>query len=455
MGTRGYSGRRAAHVGRTSIPVVMACVLALVPVLAGCTSSTQGEAGSGSPGHATVPGHSSTAGGHAQAQSGRAVMTDVDLGLPFSVAVAAAARPSATMRAEVIESRDDAPQAQLTRRWSLGGDFSTIASFPIDAQRVFGSATSTPQDISSYGAAVLTQGGVQMLTSAPGPRSGQTYVEPQDGSARGDWVVWRSSTLNDSTLTASGVDNWSLTSANLSDGSVHELADARSLNGVDTTPATKEWTVPTSNDTDAYVSTFVGGDGAWRQVVLRVPLDGSGHPIEVAEGGAPAALDDGVLMAIPTEGTTGELTQVVAFARDGGEEDPLFSIVPGTPSWRVDGLWASGTHRVVAVVSDADPAEGAYLGLWEEGQASRVPLTWIHLASPTVVASLNATHIAWGSGSQQAPAQMYVMRWGSGDVRALGEAPGYSRPALAPSSPVVLVPRVSDTEVHWDVDQLE
>lgn len=485
------AARRQARGGRGSVPGrsglrgALVLLVGSVALAAGCTTGPgTGDATSGGgPGGETAPGAPSS-----PTSSDVDPGVDVDLGLPFHLSVPRdVARGMDVTPAQVLTPAADAPPATLTRLWETGGDFSTIASLPIDAERVFGSSTETPRDIASYGAAVLTPSGVHPLTDGSDKGPGGAYYEPQDGSVRGNWVVWRSATLNVGDLSGAGVDDWRIQSADLSGGTVHDLADARGLNGVDTTPATGSDAAPTLNDRTAYFASAVRHGEDWEQMVLGVPLDGSGKVREIVAGTHPAAVDGGVLVVQRTSGASGEsgesgasgesrsgdLTAVVL--HDEGEPaDPttLFSVVPGSSRWQLRGLWASGPHRVVAVGPGRDGDQGTYLGLWDapegggaaesgpgtgtggDGSAAQVPMRWIHVASPTVVVSVNATHVAWGSGSQQDPAQMYVMAWGSDEPALLGTAPGYSRPALAPDQPVVLVPVVTESQVSWVVNSL-
>lgn len=441
--------RRAPHSRSALCPGLALLLVGAMALAGGCTSDPGVGQGSGST--ATTP--------ETPSPELAPIMDDVefDLGLPFRIEAPAAGPSERTQQVDtqVIETDGSEVPADVVDRWSLGGDFSRIASFPLDRAHVFGSFSPTPEHINSYGAAILGADTVDELTD-PDP---DDYFEPQDGSATDGWIVWRSSTVNGHDQTTSGVDNWKIESLERSSGAVRVLATAQDLNGVDTTPATRQWAPPTLNAMHAYFSSNVGGPREWTQVVLRASLDGSGVPEQIGVGGSPAALEDGVLYAAPDDEHATTLTRVIE--ADSGEAGPgieRFSVVPGEVDWQVEGLWAAGPHRAVAISAVEDPGAGVYLGLWDVGTTDSAPDTpgfpprrWVHVPAPTATVSLNVTHLAWGSGSQQSPAQMFLMKWDSDAPELLGDAPGYSRPALAHSSPVVLIPRSTPSQVSWDV----
>ncbi|WP_146489560.1 hypothetical protein, partial [Tsukamurella conjunctivitidis] len=147
---------------------------------------------------------------------------EFDLGLPFHIEAPAAGPSERTQQVDtqVIETDGSEVPADVVDRWSLGGDFSRIASFPLDRAHVFGSFSPTPERINSYSAAILGTDTVDELTD-PDP---DDYFEPQDGSATDGWIVWRSSTVNGHDQTTSGVDNWKIESLERSSGAVRVLA---------------------------------------------------------------------------------------------------------------------------------------------------------------------------------------------------------------------------------------
>lgn len=171
-----------------------------------------------------------------------------------------------------------------------------------------------------------------------------------------------------------------------------------------------------------------------------------------------AATDSGVLAAAPASSDTPNvLTRVVDLPSARSQEQGrapslLFEVSDG---WVVRGLAASGSHRL-CVISSEDPTDiSSYIGLWDEASSSsHVPTRWIHVLSPTPVVALAGDTVAWGAGSQQDNAQMYVMRWTDSQPFLAGEAPGYSRPALSPSGTTVAIPRVSSSSAtSWVIGE--
>lgn len=115
--------------------------------------------------------------------------------LPFSV-------EGASLDASLVEASEAAQTAELAGEWTFGGDYALIGSFPIDAQTVFGSATDSPDDVTSYRAALIDPDGATYLEDA---QTEEPFFEPQDGTGSGERIVWRSSEI--SFLPASGLDN--------------------------------------------------------------------------------------------------------------------------------------------------------------------------------------------------------------------------------------------------------
>lgn len=356
-----------------------------------------------------------------------------------------------------------APSAEVKTLWTLGGDFARIASLPLDERSLFGSSSTTPDNVYSYAPSLLGQDGRdEPLTPRPAG-DGAGYYEPQDGTATERWIIWRSSAVNPANQAVTDVDDWAVQIYDRAGGAVTDLGTARALNGVDATPRTRGETLPTCSATSVYFcsSVSVEGGSSWKTSILRFPLPGGastaptapasgGGGIAVADGDFPAALNDGVLFATASA-PGGALDTVSYLAEERSEPSALFSISSPGGTWVVSGLWAASDRRVVAVTSPSDG--GAFLGIWKEPE--QAPSLWLSTISPSIVASLNDTWLVWGSGSQGDGSEMYAMNWEEEDPRLLGVAPGYSRPVLAPSGSTVLIPGNDGTRpTSWTVGSL-
>lgn len=356
-----------------------------------------------------------------------------------------------------------APPAEVKTLWTLGGDFARIASLPLDERSLFGSSSTTPDNVYSYAPSLLGQDGRdEPLTPRPAG-DGVGYYEPQDGTATERWIIWRSSAVNPANQAVTDVDDWAVQIYDRAGGAVTDLGTARALNGVDTTPRTRGETLPTCSATNVYFcsSVSVEGGSSWKTSILRFPLPGGASTaptapasgcggIAVADGDFPAALNDGVLFATASA-PGGALDTVCRLTEGGGGPSTLFSISSPGGTWAVSGLWAASDRRVVAVTSPSDG--GAFLGVWKEPE--QAPSLWLSTISPSVVASLNDTWLVWGSGSQGDGSEMYAMNWEEEVPRLLGLAPGYSRPVLAPGGSTVLIPGNDGTRpTSWTVGSL-
>lgn len=333
--------------------------------------------------------------------------------------------------APVIEVGDCADEASLDAVWSFGGDYADIGSFPLDGKTVFGSHSDDADDVTSYDAALISQDGIRVL-GCPSADALQRY-EPQDGSGNADRVIWRSSPVGESAQMFS--DDWRLQMWDAETGDVRTLGTAKDLDENASFQAYGD-VVPTMNDKEAYFSTAIQAGDAWRAVVVSCGLSGSGLDI-LAEGGYPAAVDDGVLCATGLADASNLLnfSEVSLFAEAG--KSTVLSVAPDDLSWRVSGIWAYGDKRAVAFNSD-ESAAGSYIGVWDDAFAK--PVAWLHADAPSVVASMNDEWLVWGSGSQAEHAEMYAFDIDGCSVTLLGAAPGYSRPAIAQESNAVMLP---------------
>lgn len=460
----GYGG------GRRTATIVIAAVAAVVLVISvgigvgmhlarsvggarGDSSSVNGTNQPGSAGGNNANGSTSGSGGGSAASQ-----------LPFAVS-------NISVPTTIVDPEQSATDATPTSEWQFGGDYRLIGSFPIDQGTVFGSATDTPDDVSSYAAAFIgqTQGDANAVTALETPQTGQRgFYEPQDGTGTTDRVVWRSSTVNGSAQT--GYDNWRVQTWDKASGKTITLATAKDLNGREDTRSLSEEIVPTFNDAHAYFATNVpelGSDDDWEARIIAMNLDGSGKPRVIGNGSYPAAIGNGVLYASTDPDDDDRYRDVVSYTDVGGKTKSIVRFSVGVEcgsssgvarrdrnerndcgdddDWSIAGLWAYGNYRAMAVTNTDGAEHGnpdTYIGIW--GGDFGKPVAWLHVAAPTVVGSMNAHWFVWGAGSQDKHAGMYAFNLADGSVKKLGEAAGYSRPAIALGDDTVMIPVVKD-----------
>ena len=392
---------------------MLAC-LWVVAALAGCA----GDAGSPSDGGAveTLDATSlNDAGATASSQ------------LPFAI-------EGVPCGAAVVDVAGGASAADFNALWSFGGDYAEIGSFPLDAQTVFGSYSSNPDSLVSYGAALLGEGGFEVIDSPSVNPS--LYYEPQDGSGDANRIVWRSSLLGDVAQTVS--DNWRLQVWDGESGSVRTLGTSQEVAGDEGVCFAYADIVPTMNAENAFFSTAVQEGDALSTLVLSYSLTEDEPGAVLAEGGFPAATDEGVVFASdPADAAADPFSYSKVSACEAGTTNPVLTVSSPDSSWHVSGVWASGDKRVVAF-SSTDASAGSYLGVWADSFAT--PVAWLHAESPSVVASMNEEWLVWGAGSQAEHAEMYAYNMADGRIVLLGTAPGYSRPAIASDNNAVMVP---------------
>lgn len=355
-------------------------------------------------------------------------------------------------KADTVEVSEGSEPAKLSDSWTLGGDFRQIASFPIDTDTVFGSATNTPDNLQSYSAAMLQRKG---LTQSLGGKDSAEYYEPQDGSGNSSRIVWRSSTIN--TVDQTGYDNWQIQIWDKSSSSSKVLGSAEEINGTNATPQTYGEIVPTANDDHAYFASNIKINGKWQESVLSWSLEPAGTHDKttiIDSGNFPAATKKGVIYAGSAEQKTNKFKAYSKLMRnDGQTSSTVFSVSSENAKWGISGVWAHGDYRAVSF-SDGTIDSGNYIGLWSDDFVHC--LAWIHVKSSSVFASMNDSWIVWGSGSQTDNAGMYAFNWLKKEVKYLGKLEGYSRPTIASENDTVLIPKHSDSDqaVSFTVGQL-
>ena len=349
-------------------------------------------------------------------------------GLPFSL-------EGVPFDAEVVEVAGEAVSAELAGEWSFGGDYVTIGSFPIDADTVFGSSASSPDDSGSYAASLIRSDGSVVPLEVPGSDDGMTW-EPQDGSGDSSLVVWRSASLSFEPF--GGYDNWRIQAWSEDSGASTVVGTAADLNGTDETPMLDAEVVPTTNGEQVFYASFHKAGEGWEPCVVAYDLaDSAADAVVVGEGCYPAAVPGGVLWAGDHVEEEGALGYGALLHWDGTSSERVFTLSSDEGSWSISGVWASDGWRAVSL-SSSDASKGSYIGIWDEG--FETCLAWLHTPSPRVIASMNEALFVWGAGSELDNPGMYAFDFQSREVWLLGSAPGYSRPAVARDSNAVLVP---------------
>lgn len=354
------------------------------------------------------------------------LVVDEVQGLPFRIAGVASAAP-------VYQAEDISSSGELASSWEFGGDYSEIGSFPISEDKIFGSASKTPNDLASYFPALISKGDVEAL----GPVESDPYFEPRDGSSNGKRLVWLSAAINEGY--GSDINNWRLFSADLGGGEARELASAADLNGTDETPSLPGEVVPTTNSSHAYYATALKDGDTWSPAVVQCDVNGGGRVKVVGDGYFPYATSNGVLYA--TDYVTSDddnLGYSTLVERSGSSERDVLSVDSAVSKWCISGVWASASMRVVAF-SNAVESGGGYLGIWNG--VFQAPIAWVHVGSASIVGSIGDNRFVWGSGSQEAHAEMYLFDLSRPEkLQMLGSAPGYSRPTISLDGKALLVP---------------
>lgn len=381
------------------------------------------------------PSHDSSSQGKTQGVGGLAtverIADDSNAVLPFRI-------DGVGYQAPVVEVKEGAQELEPSDAWVFGGDYSEIASFPINRDEVFGSSTNDPADLRSYYPAMITSQSASALGSPEPNLIDGLYYEPQDGSGTASALVWRSALLDEGAY--QGIDNWAIQYWSAGDGAVKTLGTALALNGMDTPHSFGE-VVPTFNKKTAYFSSNIRKGDTWSTHVLSFDLNEANSTRVVAEGNYPVAVEDGAIFAsglrdLEKPGSYGVLSHY-----DGGGISEIFRVTDDADVWGVGGVWSSESYKAVCITSN-DGELGSYVGFWQDDFSNA--LLWIHVKSATVIASMNDDWFVWGSGSQAENAGMYAYSWHSGKTLYLGSAAGYSRPAIAKEDNAVVVPFYED-----------
>lgn len=245
---------------------------------------------------------------------------------------------------------------------------------------MFGSATESPDDVTSYRAALISPDGAIYLEDA---QTEEPFFEPQDGTGSGERIVWRSSEI--SFLPASGLDNWRLQTWDKASGEVTVPGSAELLNGTADTPAVGGDVVPVCNESHAFFSSCVSEGDGWAHAVAAFDLSKANQMGEViGMGNYPAAVEGGALWA-SDQLEAGGGTLYGALSRwDGSSSTEVLTVSSDDGSWGISGVWAAGGHVAVCLSSEAADS-GCYVVVWSEDLSHCEAL--IHAPSPSVVGS--------------------------------------------------------------------
>lgn len=350
------------------------------------------------------------------------VVTTPSSDLPFSL-------DGVPCEGNVIQAARGEVEATLADEWTFGGDYAQIGSFPIDEKTVFGSATQTPDDVTSYAAALITPNGYDLLEE---PQLEEPCYEPQDGTGTADLLVWRCAELLN--VPSAGTDNWQLRAWDAASGKVRTICSAEDLNGTRQTPLLDAEVVPVTDGANAYFATNLLSDGTWVPSVICCNLDGTEQPVVIGSGAYPAVVEDGALWAALNDDGSALCTALKHW--NGKENRNVFTLDPDN-SWGISGVWACGGTHAVAL-SATDSAQGSYVGVWRGNFETLV--CWIATDAPRVIASLNQSWFVWGAGSESHNTEMFALNLGTCEATYLGDAPGYSRPTVAQECDAIMVP---------------
>lgn len=333
------------------------------------------------------------------------------------------------MRGDVVQAQRAEAEARLSGEWTFGGDYAQIGSAPIDQNTVFGSATATPDDATSYAAALIRPDGYDLLEE---PQLQEPCFDPQDGTGTADLLVWRCTELLN--VPSAGTDNWQLRAWDATSGTTSVIASAEALNATKQTPLLDSEVVPVTDGTDAYFASNRLDGETWVPSVISCGLDDTGSITVIGNGTYPAVSDKHVLWARLDESDATLCTSLMSW--NGSQSKEVISIGAGD-TWGISGVWACGDIRAVSF-SSKDSAQGSYAGIWRGDFESLA--CWIATDSPRAIGSLNQSWFAWGAGSESDNTEMFTLNLGSREVTYLGDAPGYSRPTIAQECDVVMVP---------------
>lgn len=354
--------------------------------------------------------------------------------LPFSIL------PARYMPEEVRNAEELAlEKAANTVRWTVGGDFRTIASFPLNESRLFGSSSHDPESLDSYSPAFIHSDGTMTTIDMPA-RERSRYLEPQDGSSNGQWIVFRSGAITDDV----SVDNWELSVVREDGTKGRRVLSAKELTGSDTPARLPGEHIPTLSNRSIYFQAAVQGESQWQSATVVIPIErgstGSVDYKKLENTRAVAATADGAIL-ISADGMTLE-----QYNEQTGQRREILSMSPQNEQWKFAGIWASDKYFAVSVENFLSD-QGSYIAIIDLTDSQSLP-QWIWTPSKSVSVSINDSWITWGSGWSALTPEMYVMSLrGNNKIWMLGKAPGYSHPVLSRQGNVLIVPSLNEDNI--------
>ena len=374
-----------------------------------------------------------------------------DLALPFEIiAMHASDQPCA------LSPSGQSQPASVDEKWSLGGDFRQIPSLPINTSEVFGSSTHNPNDLYSYKPAILTPQGARDL-SADLLREDGNYIEPLDGTQKGPWITFLGRQVSSSSTGDHQEDNvfapWTIYSWNTNEQRLRTVMTWSDLPAH--SPRSSGELPPVSDGTHAFYGAKASTDHGDFSLIIAQGLDDStrsNKPQILLFGAYPAVSEQGLSVVATTKDSPLPSRVATLSGTDFSKVTTHFDLK--SQDYRISGLYAAGDHHAVLVTpSSTSSTASSFLGLWDSTSAD-YPTHWIMVDSRTPWVSIGEKAIAWGAGSQANNAQMYLRPWATGQITRLGETPGYSRPVVAASGHIVMIPRVnSQGGIQWSIGE--
>lgn len=300
---------------------------------------------------------------------------------------------------------------------------------------------------------------VEALNSGPTELNGSNpehlYFEPQDFSARDDWVAWREGSAGKSgKLPELDFDDWRIIGWNQSSGTPQEYASGYLLHGQRQAPRSSWNGAPTVDGQYIYFAAMLpqalaagaeatGTEPSWVTSVIRVPLDAPGAVDLVGPGEAPAANPKGGVYWV-RDGMA-----MVSSSQDLGVEETVEWEVE-TPGWRVSTLAAEGNY-VLASLTGPD-SQNAWILVWDV--TTRQIVAAIESSAGWVELSAGGGLVAWGNGTSNSDPSMYLWRTGTGTITNLGSTQGFSIPKVLESS--LAVPRLTESgAIVWQLARVD
>lgn len=292
-------------------------------------------------------------------------------------------------------------------------------------------------------------------TELNGSNPEHLYFEPQDFSARGDWVAWREGSAGSSgELPVLDFDDWRIVAWNKTSGTPQEYASGHLLHGQRQAPRSSWNGAPTVDGQYIYFAAalpeaLATGEDAkhpeprWVTSVIRVPLDTPGAVEVVGAGVAPAANPSGGVYWV-RGGTT------MVSSRQDLEKEEIVEWEVETPGWSISSL-AVEDNYVFASLTGAN-SQNAWILVWD--MSTHQIVAALESVADWVELSAAGDLVAWGNGTANSDPSMYLWRVGDETITNLGATQGFSLPKVGESS--LAVPRLTDSgAIIWELGRVD